>query len=76
MRSFCRKTHVHKIPPFRGGGILGFGGGGSADFIFYGREDFSELEKWCSPEFVWEIGFLPLLVLTRRRLGTGKSQYW
>ena len=23
-----------KNPPFRGGGILGFGGGGSADFIF------------------------------------------
>ena len=28
------KTHVHKIPRFRGGGILGLGGGGSADFIF------------------------------------------
>ena len=29
------KTYVHKIPRFRGGGILGFlGGGGSADFIF------------------------------------------
>ena len=27
MRSFCRKTHVHKIPRFRGGGILGFLGG-------------------------------------------------
>ena len=27
MRSFCRKTHVHKIPRFRGG---------SADFIFMG----------------------------------------
>ena len=36
MRSFCRKTHVHKIPRFRGGGILGFGGGGNADFIFMG----------------------------------------
>ena len=31
------KTHVHKIPRFRGGGILGFGGGGgSADYIFMG----------------------------------------
>ena len=32
--------HVHKIPPFRGGGFFG---GGSADiylFILYGREDF------------------------------------
>ena len=29
------KTHVHKIPLFRGGGYFGFfGGGGSADFIF------------------------------------------
>ena len=44
MRSFCRKTHVHKIPRFRGGGggSLGFGGGGSADLIFMGgRADFS-----------------------------------
>ena len=31
------KTHVHKIPRFRGGGILGLGGGGgSADFTFMG----------------------------------------
>ena len=39
MRPFCRENlHVHKIPRFRGGGILGFwgGGGGSADFIFMG----------------------------------------
>ena len=41
MRSFCRKTYVHKIPRFGGGGVLGFlgffgGGGGSADFIFMG----------------------------------------
>ena len=34
------KTHVHKIPPFRGGGILGFGGEGSADFIFMGARIF------------------------------------
>ena len=41
MRSFCRKTHVHKIPRFRGWGILGFGGGGgSADFIFMGARIF------------------------------------
>ena len=45
MCSFCRKTHVHKIARSRGGGvILGLGGGGgkSADFIFMGREDFSD----------------------------------
>ena len=37
MRSFCRKTCVHKIPRFRRGGYFGFGGGGgSADFIFMG----------------------------------------
>ena len=34
------KTHVHKIPRFRGGGILGFGGGGCADFIFMGARIF------------------------------------
>ena len=45
MRPFCRKSHVHKIPRFRGGGgISGFarGGGGECRFYFYGREDFSE----------------------------------
>ena len=41
MRSFCRKTHVHKIPRFGGG----FGGGGSADFIFMGARIFLSLEK-------------------------------
>ena len=30
------KTHVQKNPRFRGRGVLGFGGGGSADFIFMG----------------------------------------
>ena len=34
------KTHVHKIPRFRGGGIFGFGGGGSVDFIFMGARIF------------------------------------
>ena len=43
MRSFCRKTSVHKISRFGGGGgILGFGGGGECRFYFYGRADFSE----------------------------------
>ena len=34
MCSFCRKTHVHKIPLFRG--ILGFflGGGGEVPILF------------------------------------------
>ena len=44
MRSFCRKTHVHKIPRLRGGGgYFGFfwgGGGGSVDFIFMGARIF------------------------------------
>ena len=44
MRSFCRKTHVHKILRFRGGGFGG-GGGGECRFYFYGREDFSELSS-------------------------------
>ena len=30
----ARKTHVHKIPRFRGGGILGFGGGGEVPILF------------------------------------------
>ena len=34
------KIHVHKIPRFRGGGILGLGGGGCADFIFMGARLF------------------------------------
>ena len=34
---FAGKPHAHKIPHFGGGGgILGLGGGGSADFIFMG----------------------------------------
>ena len=40
MRSFCRKTHVHKIPRFRGGVFWVWGGGGSADFIFMGARIF------------------------------------
>ena len=40
MRSFCKKNHVRKIPLFRGGG---FGGGGSADFIFMGARIFLKL---------------------------------
>ena len=39
MRSSAGKTHVRKIPPFRGGGFWG-GGGGSADFIFMGARIF------------------------------------
>ena len=35
MRSFCRKTCVHKIPRFRGGGYFGFwGGGGEVPILF------------------------------------------
>ena len=39
MRSFCRKNRVRKIPRFWGG-VLGGGGGGSADFIFMGARTF------------------------------------
>ena len=34
------KSHVHKIPRFRGGGIVGCFLGGSADFIFMGARIF------------------------------------
>ena len=41
IRSFCRKkTHVLKIPRFRGGYFGVLGGGGSADFIFMGARIF------------------------------------
>ena len=43
MPSFCRKTYVHKIPRFRGGGIFWVWGGGSADFIFMGAGIFLNL---------------------------------
>ena len=36
--------HAHKIPRFRGGGILGFLGG-ECRFHFYGRWDFSERKQ-------------------------------
>ena len=47
MRSFCRKTHVHKIPRFRGGGVFWVwgGGGGSADFIFMGARIFLNVRR-------------------------------
>ena len=35
------KTHVQKIPRFRGG-ILGFFLGGECRFCFYGHEEFSD----------------------------------
>ena len=36
--------HAHKIPPFRGGGVMGFfrRGGWKCQFYFYGRGDFSD----------------------------------
>ena len=56
MRSFCRKTCVHKIPRFGGGGgILGLGGGGECRFYFYGRADFSDnslIKITASKEFL------------------------
>ena len=39
----ARKTHVHKIPRFRGGGVFWVLGRGECRFYFYGRADFSEL---------------------------------
>ena len=41
------KTHVHKIPPFRGGGVFG----GGVPILFYGREDFSEKMALLGPPF-------------------------
>ena len=39
------KSHVHKIPRFLGGGILGFGEGGECRFYYYGRGDFSDTTR-------------------------------
>ena len=38
-KPFCRKSHVHKIPSFRGG-LFWIFGGVSADFIFMGARIF------------------------------------
>ena len=47
MHPLCRKSHVHKIPRFRGGGYFGFwGGGGSADFNFMGARIFLKKGKF------------------------------
>ena len=43
MRSFCRKNPMSIKFLVLGGGILGFGGGGSADFIFMGARNFLNL---------------------------------
>ena len=40
MRPFCRKSHVNKIPRFRGGVFGVLGRAGSADFIFMGARIF------------------------------------
>ena len=64
MRPFCRKNPVHKIPRFRGGGILGLGGGGECRFYFYGRADFSDLCSDAvndSPEFSYVLADPPPL---------------
>ena len=77
MRSFCRKSPVHKIPRFRGGGILGLGGGGSADYIFMGARIF--LREWGVGSVV--VGsafgvpqiFAPNRTETRQNKGLGVS---
>ena len=70
LRSFCKKTHVHKIPRFRGGGgILGFGGGGGkCRFYFYGRKDFADFSPCFSI-------FPPLLLEILCRFSPGSTQF-
>ena len=56
---FLQENHVHKIPPFRGGGILGFGGGGGeCRFYFYGRADFSDLCSCTHPISLNQLRFM------------------
>ena len=64
MRSFCRKTCVHKILRFRGGvfWVFGGGGGGSADFIFMGAGIF--LNSYS--EDLWRLFFALKIILFLR----------
>ena len=64
--------HVHKIPRFRGGGgYFGFGGGGSADFIFFWARGFF----WTpsdTPVFLGDLsGTLPDTSRPRDSLASG-----
>ena len=59
MRSFCRKNHVRKIPPFRGGS---FGGGGECPFCFYGRADFSDSYRAIPVAIVSQNSFVLVFV--------------
>ena len=70
------KTHVHKIPRFRGRGILGFGGGGgSADFIFMGARIFLiKCLCWLLFFFDWAAPTLSYLWPTRTELSRKVSE--
>ena len=61
------KTHVHKIPPFRGG-ILGFVGGGRADFIFMGAGIFLNDFRGFRLDLNW--------ILVNHRILTGLLGIW
>ena len=51
------KTHVDKIPPFRGGGgYFGLWGGGECRLYFYGREDFSDFNIFNHPHPLKSLG--------------------
>ena len=52
------KTHVHKIPRFRGGGYFG-SGGGSADFIFMGARIFLTFALFCVLVFALFCALVP-----------------
>ena len=79
IRPFCRKNHVHRIPRFRGGGILGFwgGGGGSADSIFMGARIFHTngqvLARPISTAFLWLFGSLNCSWMSRSSSGQSFS---
>ena len=61
MRPFCKKTHVHKIPRFRGGGgYFGFGGGGGGvPILFLWARGFFWFQAWAIFHFLSHFsGFL------------------
>ena len=75
MRSFCRKTYVHKIPRFRRGGSFGFGGG-ECRFNFYGRGNFSDvgMEKDCCTAFQQYLS--KNIKIAKKRCSTRLCQAW
>ena len=66
--------HAHKIPPFGGGGVLGFfrRGGGSANFIFMGVGIFPKVGMRLSAELELE-AWMGMLECSHVMLGDARE---